>query len=320
MRFKWFGLLAVTTTLFVTACSQQQSSTQGYIEGDLTYMASSQGGRLMKLDVERGEKVKKGQVLFQIEKQPRLSKLHAAEASLNEAQRNLDNLLRGQRPSRLSALDAQINAAKAQVVYTQLQLKRNATLVESDAVQKQQLDLARQNATVALEKVKQLQANLVTANLPARVNEVKAAQAQAKQALAQLNEAKWTLSETAVKAPANATVFDNLYWPGEQVSAAQPVVTLLVPTQIKAVFFVPEAELASLKLGETIQIQAQNNSEKSSATISFISPSAEYTPPVIYSRDRADKLVYRVEARFATAQKAYDWHPGQPINIDLPKA
>lgn len=306
--------------LFLTACSHQNNATQGYIEGDLTYLASTQPGRLSTLDVHRGEKVKKGQPLFSIEQEPRLSKVHAAEAALRKAEFNLADLQKGERPSQLKALQAQIKGAQAQVVYAEKQLQRTRVLVSTDAVQQQLLDLSKQNAEVAEEKVAELEQELVTAKLPARVDQIKAARASLQEAAANLNVSDWNLKQTVVRSPANATVFDNLYWPGEEVPSSQPVITLLIPSQIKVVFFIPEPELSQLKLGQTIQIQATNASEASSAKVSFISPSAEYTPPVIYSRERSSKLVYRVEAQFANAKTAYAWHPGQPVVIHFAKA
>ena len=53
------------------------------------------------------------------------------------------------------------------------------------------------------------------------------------------------------------------------------------------------------------------------ATIVFIADRAEFTPPVLYSKDNRSKLVYLVEAKPAPAD-APKLHPGQPVDVALP--
>lgn len=84
------------------------------------------------------------------------------------------------------------------------------------------------------------------------------------------------------------------------------------------VFFVPEPKLVDVKLNEPVSIATYNGQKLGKAVIDYISPQAEYTPPVIYSRDTHQKLIYRVEAKFVTAKQAKAWHPGQPIVITIP--
>jgi len=83
---------------------------------------------------------------------------------------------------------------------------------------------------------------------------------------------------------------------------------------IKIIFFVPEAQLSQIKLQQKISFSCDGCSAPQTAVISYISPTAEYTPPVIYSRSARAKLVYRVEALTPIAD-ATKYHPGQPIDV-----
>lgn len=312
--------------LLLNSCSSSNpNQTQGYIEGDLTYIASSQPGRLSYLAVSRGQEVKKDQVLFTIEPEPRSFSLKNAQASLEQAKDNLLDLLDPiKRPTEQASILAQIKSAEAELLYSNLQLERNKYLIKTEAVQQQAVDQAVDQATQALENVKDLESQLATAQLPARTNQIKAAAAEVDVAQSFLEQAAWDLDQTIVRAPEDSFVFDNLYWPGEEVPANTPVLTLLSPDHIKVLFYVPAFLVVKIKLGELISFQDNlnnsNNLHTGSATITYISPTAEYTPPVIYSRDREEDLVFRIEASFSNPQDALLWHPGEPVTVTmLPK-
>jgi hypothetical protein len=84
---------------------------------------------------------------------------------------------------------------------------------------------------------------------------------------------------------------------GEVVAAGQPIVALLPPENLKVRFFAPEALLAQLRVGETVSIGCDGCEQPVAATISFIAREPQFTPPVIYSLDQREKLVFLVEAR-----------------------
>ena len=113
-------------------------------------------------------------------------------------------------------------------------------------------------------------------------------------------------------APVGGIVADVLARPGETIPAGGAVVSLLPPENIFVRFFVPEPRLAEVHIGDRVALVCDNCPTDLTATISFISPQAEYTPPVIYSESTRAKLVYMVEARPSVEQAALI-NPGQPI-------
>jgi HlyD family secretion protein len=90
---------------------------------------------------------------------------------------------------------------------------------------------------------------------------------------------------------------------------------LLPPANIKVRFFVGEAELAGVRAGDRVSVTVQGLPAPLEATVSYLSPQPEYTPPVLYNRDNRAKLVYMVEAVFAQGAAA-DLHPGQPVDVE----
>jgi HlyD family secretion protein len=133
---------------------------------------------------------------------------------------------------------------------------------------------------------------------------------------AQLATAAWNLSQKCQSAPRAGVVFDTLYREGEWIPAARPVVAILPPENIKVRFFVPEARVGALHLGDRVRVFVDGVAQSLEGQVSFISPEAEYTPPVIYSRDNRTKLVFMIEAEF-TPQIARNLHPGQPVDVQF---
>jgi HlyD family secretion protein len=126
--------------------------------------------------------------------------------------------------------------------------------------------------------------------------------------------ADWRLNQRHVSAPVAGVVADVLARPGETLAAGAPVVSLLPPGNIFVRFFVPEPMLARVHHGDQVLLTCDNGPTDFVATVSFIAPQAEYTPPVIYSGETRAKLVFMVEAR-PRADQAAQLNPGQPVAV-----
>jgi HlyD family secretion protein len=126
--------------------------------------------------------------------------------------------------------------------------------------------------------------------------------------------AQWRLDQRSVVAPVGGRVADVLARSGETMTAGEPVVSLLPPQNIFVRFFVPEANLASLHRGDRVEFTCDGCPAGLAGTISYISPTAEYTPPLIYSETTKAKLVYRIEVR-PPPEQAVLLNPGQPIEV-----
>jgi HlyD family secretion protein len=310
-------LIIAATCLTLNACSSSQKNTyQGYIEGQLTYIAAPQTGRLTTRYVQRGDRVKKGQLLFSLDRYQQIQNIETDKATFNNARAQLNNLRSGKRAPAINAIKAQIRKASANITYARQQMLRNKKLVKTDAISKQAYDQAKQNLRVNEAQRAQYKANLKNAQQAARPNQIKAFNASLQKAESALKLAEWQLKRRTIIAHVSGFIFDTYHNVGERVNANEAVLSELTPAATRALFFVPEKNLAQLHLGETIHVHCKNCTKNMTGTINYISPQAEYTPPVIYSRDTESKLVYRIEAGFSTAQ-ARRMHPGQPITVSL---
>jgi multidrug efflux pump subunit AcrA (membrane-fusion protein) len=136
----------------------------------------------------------------------------------------------------------------------------------------------------------------------------------ARQALAQ---ADWRLAQRSVEAPQAGRINDTYYVVGDFVPAGSPVVAILPEANVKIRFYVPEPSLGRVRPGQTVTFACDGCGAPMNATISFIADRAEYTPPVLYSRENRAKLVYLVEAR-PSAEVATRLNAGQPVDVTLP--
>jgi len=147
-----------------------------------------------------------------------------------------------------------------------------------------------------------------------REYEIAAQRAMVEQAKAGLAQAQWRVDQRHAAAPVAALVSDTYARPGETINAGNPVVELLPPQNVLVRFFVPETELASLHIGDHLAISCDSCAADLEASITFIAPQPEYTPPVIYSESNREKLVYLVEAH-PRLDQAMQLKPGQPVDV-----
>jgi len=132
-------------------------------------------------------------------------------------------------------------------------------------------------------------------------------------------EARVATSETRLArrqgfAPVNGTVQQIYFREGEMVQAQRPVLSIMPPGNMKVRFYVSESELPKLAIGDEVKVTCDNCAADISAKIYFIATTAEYTPPVIYSLDERNKLVYLIQARPAWPEVL---RVGQPISVHL---
>jgi HlyD family secretion protein len=132
-------------------------------------------------------------------------------------------------------------------------------------------------------------------------------------------EARVVTSETRLArrkgfAPVSGTIQQIYFREGEMVAAQRPVLSIMPPGNMKIRFFVPETELPKLAIGDEVHVACDNCSADLTAKIYFIATQAEYTPPVIYSLDERNKLVYLIQARPSRPDAL---RVGQPISVYL---
>lgn len=308
----FFLLLAL---LLICSCDKPSVKPyQGYVEGEFVYIASPLGGRLETLNARRGETVKQGDLLFALEHDLEEAVVREASQKYRQAMDRLANLEKGKRPSEIQAITAKLKSAQAGLELARLEYDRRVKLNRKQFISQETLDRARTEYDQMKRQVQSIGADLKTARLGARPDEIKAAQAEADAVSEQLVQARWNLDQKKQAARKEGLIFDTYYYSGEWVPPGRPVVSLLPPENIKVRFFVPEKVVGRLSPGEKVWVSLDGGG-RVPAAIAFISPRAQYTPPVIYSSQTRAKLVFMIEATVEPAD-ALRLHPGQPVDVE----
>ncbi len=303
--------------LALAACSARDDGRfTGYAEADLVYVAPGIAGTLRSLAVARGQRVARGAALFSLDTDAEAAARAAAEARLAAAAAQAANLRKGRRPPEVRAVEQQLAQARASLEASTAQLARSEKLVEQGFVSSLQLDTLRAAQERDAARVRELQAQLVVAREAARPDEIAAAEAQRRAAAFEVEQSRWREEQKRRVAPADALVFDVLFRVGEWVPAGAPVVALLPDGALKLRFFVPQPQLARVHVGSRVEVGCDGCPAGLDAVVTFVSPQAEFTPPVIYSNESRSKLVFLVEARPSEAARAA-LKPGQPIDVRL---
>jgi HlyD family secretion protein len=310
-------IATLTIVLLLSACGDADpGGYSGYVEGEYVRVASPFAGELTLLQVKRGDTVASGAPLFALEQDNEKAAREEAQARVRQAEAKLADLHKGKRPEELDSARAQLAQAQANLRLSSAELKRSQELLASGFISAAKLDEVRSAEQRDQARVNQLKADLAVARLAARPDEIAAASAEAKGARDALAQAEWRLQQKSQTATQPGLVADTLYQQGEWVPAGSPVVSMLPAQNVKVRFFVPETGVGALRVGQAVRIRCDGCAQPVDATLTFIAPEAEYTPPVIYSRENRAKLVFMVEAR-PRVEQAMSLHPGQPVVAEL---
>lgn len=317
-RRKLVPIAAAVVLLCGTAGCNRTSSNpgtvQGYVEGEFIYIAAPLPGRLATLFVQRGAQVKAGDPLFELENIQEKTARDETKLRLAQIRAQLADARKGRRPTEIESSTAQLNLARAALQLSEKELARQEKLLAAKVVPLQDVDRLRSRRDQERQRVVQLEAELGTARLGSRGDQVASVEASMRAMEAALTRSEWDLSQKRQTAPEQGVVFDTLYRTGEWIAGGRPAVVLLPPQNIKVRAFVPQPLLASIRQGDRVQVTVDGKAAPLVGTVRFISPQAEYTPPVIYSRENRQKLVYMVELGFDEAT-AVQLHPGQPVDV-----
>jgi HlyD family secretion protein len=263
----------------LAACAQPATDLlQGYGEADYIYVSSQDAGVISELMVREGDAVEAGQAIFALDAE-RLS--FNAETAGAEA----------------AAAAAAIGAARANQALARRNYDRGAALFERGFYPRATLDADRAALDAANAALEQ-------------------AQRQARAADANTELARERVADLGGVAPVAGTIERVFHRRGEVVAAGQPIVALLAPENMKVRFFAPEPLLSQLRVGGRVLVHCDGEGcgAPLPATISFIASEPQFTPPIIYSLEQRQKLVFLVEARLDGAGPI---RPGMPLDVEL---
>jgi HlyD family secretion protein len=263
----------------------------GRLEAKQVDIATKYPGRIKSVLADEGDTVDAGQIVATMDTEPLEAQLRQAEAQIREAQDN-----------RRTAL-AEVTVKQAEFAYSDKQYKRSKELVIRGAVSEQErdIDLAHMEMTRA-------------ALLGAKAQAVRA-QSAIDAATAEAERLKAEIKDSVLKSPIRGRVQNRLAEPGEVLPAGGKVLALVDLSDVYMYVFLPSLIAGKVPLGSEARIVLDAAPEYPvRAVVTFVSPSAQFTPKTVETAEERHNLTFRVKLQL-DANRLRQFEPYVKVGI-----
>jgi HlyD family secretion protein len=254
------------------------ASGNGRIEATEYDIAAKYAGRVVDVRVKEGDLVEKGQVLAEMD-------VEVLEAQRREAVAQLEMARKSEQQAKavLAQRDSERNLARVDLARTQ-------ALVEEEVASVQQLDHDRTRSETA-------EAAFIAAR-----EQVHEAESSIAAAAASLQRIETQIGESALVSPIRGRVIYRLAEPGEVLAAGGKVVTILDLTDVYMTIFLPTEQAGRVAYGAEARMVLDAMSDfVLPASVSFVSPEAQFTPKEVETRTEREKLMFRYKVKIDQA-------------------
>ena len=261
-------------------------------EADLAFNVA---GRVKTMDVEEGDRVKKGQLLATLDPETYQAQADAAKAGVDAQKAALDRLLAGSRPEEIKEARANVQAIQANLEDAKINLKRTEELARTQVAAQQKLDQNRASVKSLEAQLAAAQQRLTLAIQGPRKEDIAQARAVLAAQEAQLALVTSQLSYTKLFASDDGVIKTRIVEPGAVVQPQAPVYTLALSNPIWVRTYIPETDMGRIHPGMKAQVFTDSEPGKAhEGRVGFISPVAEFTPKAVETPEVRTSLVYRV--------------------------
>ncbi len=311
----------LSVSLLLSACKPENESAQlpGYIEADITAVASPVAGTLASLAIKEGQTVKSGEKLYLLESNREQAQLAEAQARKEQAESQSRNISKGARKAELDSLRARLRYTKAQLAQAQTQLKKTEALLKRNFISEAQVETDRTNVQLAQAQVEEARASLRAAKEGGRDDEREAARAQATAALAGVQQVEWLLQQKQVVAPVNGVVQEVFIREGEFAQTGATVLSILQKDSLRVRFFVPNDLRPRFMPGSTFQVKVSGCPKPLTARTTRVSARPEYTNPLMFGPELRDRLSFLTEGQIQGGGSC-SVPPGTPVGVIIADA
>ncbi|HEX4555116.1 MAG TPA: HlyD family efflux transporter periplasmic adaptor subunit [Xanthobacteraceae bacterium] len=235
-------------------------------------LAPEVGGELATIKVEKGARVRAGEVVAELSAIELTASVGQARAALAAATASRDNVYAGVRAEEVATLAAEIAKAKSKLTYVEAQLVRVSTLARGDNASQQALDQATNDVAAARADVAEAEANHAAAVAGPTREERAIADAEVQAAAAALAVLERHLGKTVLRSPVDGVVSVIVAEIGENVHAGQPVLAIAAAGQQWLSFNAREDLLRGLTVGATVQVLRAGAPEATPAVVTELRP------------------------------------------------
>jgi HlyD family secretion protein len=279
-------------------------------------LAFNASGRIDRMLVQEGDRVKQGQLLARLDTERLKLSLAEAEAQADAQRAMLAKLRAGSRPEEIREAAAQRDAARVAVEDARQVYRRQKDLVARNFVSQQQADSAKNNLDAAQERLKAAEEVYRLAVLGPRKEDVSAAEAGLAAQDAAAAGLKHDIAEGELHAPDNGVIENRILEPGDMASPQKSVFTVALTDPVWARVYLPEAALGRVPVGARATITTDSHPDRKYAGwVGYVSPVAEFTPKTVETTEIRTSLVY--QTRVFVCDGRDELRQGMPVTVTI---
>ena len=291
-------------------------SVTGTIEAIQVDVSAKIAGRIAERPVNEGDRVAAGQLLVRLDEAEQAAEVRRQEAAVRTAQSTLNDLLAGARREEMEDARAALQSASATREWTERDFRRAEGLFRQALIAAQEVDRARQAYEVAVAQEKSARQKLLLLEAGSRPDQVEGARGQLAQARNALDMAKTRLKEMTILSPLDGVVLRKNLEVGELANPGVPILTLMKPSDIWVRAYVPEEEVARIKVGSPARVAVDGYpARRFPGRITEIASEAEFTPRNVQTRKERVNLVFRI--KIAVDNPEGILKPGMPADAEI---
>ncbi len=302
--------------LFGSGNGKPAVSVTGTIEAIQVDVSARIAGRIIERPVNEGDRVVAGQLLVRLDETELAAEVRRQEAAVRTSESALNDLLAGARREEMEDARAALQSASATREWTERDFRRAEGLFRQTLIAAQEVDRARQAYEVAAAQEKSARQKLLLLEAGSRPDQVEAARGQLAQAHNALDMARTRLKEMTILSPLDGVVLRKNLEVGELASPGVPILTLMKPSDIWVRAYVPEEEVARIKVGSPAQVAVDGYpARRFPGRITEIAAEAEFTPGTSRPGRSGVNLVFRI--KIAVDNPEGILKPGMPADADI---
>ena len=318
--YRKIPLMILPLVLFIFGCNKSSDvnsiKASGTIESVDVTVSSKASGKIKRLLVDEGSKVKKGDLIAEIDHDLLDIQLRQAEANVELANAQLKLMLSGSRKEDIGQSEEQVRQAKINLDQNKTDKERMSALYDEGSVTKKQLEDAQTKYDLTVAQYNAARENQEKIKRLARPEEIEQSKANIKKNVASVDILKQNIEDCKVYSPAAGIVSKKYVEQGELVNPNSSLLKISDLETVNLMIYVNETELGKVKLSQKADIKTDTYPDKVyNGKIIFISPEAEFTPKTIQTQDERTKLVFGVKIEIPNSQ--FELKPGMPADATI---
>lgn len=313
--FVALAVLLVLTYIFVFHQSVDPTRAHGTVDIKDSLLSFERSGKIESINVDEGSQVKKGDILARLDSKALDHQIKIQFAQCNAEQALLEQYQNGYLQEELDSAQATVNKTKAEVKLAKITYERHESLLKSKSISRQEFDSAKARYEEALASLSEAQAMLAKLQRGYRQEQVSAQVAKVNACKEQLNFLQYQIdSQGLIKAPFDGTIRTKTHELSDFVGAGETIFALTDESSKKIRIYLSQEQLSLIKLGQTVKVLL-NDQSTIDGKISFISPTAMFTPKTVQVEDLRSDLVYEVSVEVADPKRKLFF--GQALTVLL---